>query len=64
MPRVTRTLGVELYPTARCDGQGCRWTHPESRFTRDNAKAHAKDNPGHLVIVETIKRDAYKLEGS
>lgn len=61
MPRVTRTVGVTLYPTARCDH--CKWTHPESRWTRDAAKTHAKDRPRHLVIVETISRDAYQLEG-
>lgn len=60
MPPVVRILSVTLKPSARC--RGCDWDTPASSVARGYAKQHARDNRGHEVVVEVVRRDLYQLE--
>lgn len=55
-----RWTSAVLYPQAECDA--CEWTHTPSRFTRENAKTHARTHPGHAVTVDVVKRSQYWVE--
>ena len=57
MSRVLRELSVTALPRAEC--QDCDWTWYESRLTREEAKAHARNHIGHRVVVVVEKRDLW-----
>jgi hypothetical protein len=70
-PRAHVILGMELLPSGRCfgtiDAEGkvqtpCNWTKGSSYETRQAAKVHATNHPGHVVRVTVSKFDDYKAE--
>lgn len=46
------SIKLGLQPEAECNAEGCDWSHPESRHTRQAAKEHVR-SAGHPVIIET-----------
>ena len=57
MSGVQRVLSVTAQARAEC--QDCDWTWYESRVTREEAKAHARNHIGHRVVVVVEKRDLW-----
>lgn len=57
--KAKRTLHVQYLPYAKC--ADCEWSWPMSRSARDEAKFHV-ETADHVVVVEIVTADQYKLE--
>lgn len=57
---VLKWASVEYYPQAKCDD--CDWGRPAGRDTRQMAKDHVRNNRGHEVTVDVVKRHTYWSE--
>ncbi len=59
-------MTVTLLPVTRCeppDGHTCPLQQqPTTHLTSMDAKHHAAEHPGHLVIRETVTRTQYHYE--
>jgi hypothetical protein len=56
---------VTLLPTTRCEpppGEKCGLQHPTTRLGVIDAKRHAQEHPGHLVIREITARTQYHVD--
>lgn len=56
-------IRVDLAPTAECDEDGCEWHCSgwgwTARDVTNAAKKHARQYPGHAVIVDRVNRAVY-----
>jgi len=59
--RVIREISATYEPRAECSE--CDWEHGYGRSARNEAKWHVRST-GHLVIVVTEKREAYRRNGA
>jgi len=70
MSKATNVMSATFNPWAEClgvdDETPCpdNWQALESRETRDRAKAHAAEFPGHRLRVVVEKVDLYRAEAS
>jgi hypothetical protein len=58
MPEL-RHFRIVFRPVAHCEE--CGWSRGAGRDTRNDAKRHARYNPGHEVIVEVADRTSYVM---
>lgn len=57
MNRVKRFSDGHSNPRAECED--CDWVFFPREMTRQEARAHARNNIGHHVVVVVEKRDVY-----
>ena len=55
---------ADMQPVAECQTNGCNWITRASFYTApraitEQAKRHARNNPGHFVIMDRITRTSY-----
>lgn len=56
-PAPLRWASAVFQPRAACEE--CEWSRPPNPHTRQDAKNHARQHPGHLVIVDVVSRHQY-----
>ncbi len=53
-------MTLDMKPVARCEG--CDWRPGRWADARVEARRHAKQQPGHIVVVDKVKRTTYTAE--
>ncbi len=59
MAEQLRSFRIVFRPNAKCED--CGWTRPAGRTARNDGKRHARNHPGHTVIVEVEDRTTYVM---